>query len=341
MPQSPALALLNKTKVLKPTSVASGLTTLNKVSQFIPTGALPLDIIMGGGVPVGRITEIYGDNSTGKTLVGLHICAETQRMGGIAAYLDTEVSASDDVMDMVGIKRDELIYKTPETVEEVWELIVDLIDAKQQAAADVPMTIIWDSIAGTSSAEELESVRKKGLSSHTMAVHARLLSQAGRLLPQLISKSNVAAVLINQTRENIGVMFGEQKSTFGGRSIGYYASIRLELSTITKLKVGTGYTGINVRAFVSKNKVAPPFGKCELPIIFGQGIDEAGAIFEWLKLSGVLTSSGSWWNLKVPNAEARFQRTTWPETLQQYDAQIRQYVCTNAGFAFASAEDAE
>ncbi len=326
--------LLSKTKLLNATSIASA-KTLNKIEGFIPTGALPLDIIMGGGVPIGRMIEIYGDNSTGKTLVGLHILANTQHMGGIGVLLDTEVAASDEIMDMVGIDRNELIYRTPETVEEVWSIITDLIESKQQTVPDVPMTIVWDSVAGTSSEEELESVKKKGLSSHTMAVHARLLSQMGRLIPQMVSKNHTAAVLINQTRENINVLFGEQKSTFGGRSIGYYASVRLELTTIGKIKLSTGvFTGINVKAYIAKNKVAPPFGRCELPIIFGIGVDEPGAIFEWLCNSTALVSKGGWWSLTIPNVEVRFQKPDWPRILQEHDADIRAYVYNNAGFAF-------
>lgn len=331
---TPVQAVLDKTKLLKPTAVASA-KTLNKIEQFISTGALPLDIVMGGGVPVGRMVEISGDNSTGKTLVGLHILANTQKAGGIGVLIDTEVAADDGIMDMVGINRDELIYQTPETVEEVWNVVNDLVESKQHVAPDVPMTIVWDSVAGTSSEEELESVKKKGLSSHTMAVHARLLSQMGRLLPQLISKNHVAAVIINQTRENIGVMFGEQKTTFGGRSFGYYSSIRIELATIERTKTTTGnYTGIVVRAYVFKNKIAPPFGRCKLPIIFGIGVDEPGAILEWLKDGGAATSSGSWWTLKLNGTDLRFQKANWPETLRENEAAVRQFVCANAGFAF-------
>lgn len=244
-------------------------------------------------------------------------------------------------MEAVGINVADLLYRAPETIEELWDVMVGAIEAKQAADPTGVMTILWDSVAATSSEEELAKLKEKGLNAHSMAIHARLLSAMCRVLPNLVARNKVALVLINQTRENIGVMFGEQKSTFGGRSIGYYASVRLELSTIGKLKTGTNISGIEVRALVSKNKIAAPFGKCELPIVFGHGVDEPGAIFAWLKTAGVLTAKGAWWQLSIPGAEARFQRPDWPATLLKHNTLIRQYMLSNAGFAFEMEEEQE
>jgi len=242
---------------------------LSRVTEFISTQCLPLDIIMGGGVPVGRLTEIYGDTSTGKSLLATHILASVQTMGGIAQLIDTENATSIEVMEIVGVKIDELLYSTPDTVEEVYADMVDAIEAKMQVDKDMPMVIVWDSIAMTSAQDEIDRVTKEGLNTKSMGVHARLISQMCRIVPRMAKRSNVALIFINQSKSRFGVMFGDNVATFGGKSVPFYSSVRLELKHIRKTKGVDGFNGIEVRARVAKNKIAPPFGVCEIPVLFG------------------------------------------------------------------------
>jgi len=336
-----ALTILSKFNPSKDNVMAADdVHVLSKVTEFVPTGCLPLDIIMGGGAPIGRMIEIYGDNSTGKSVLGEQFLRQCQLMGGVSVLLDTEVALSDDVSAAIGINRKELIYSTPETVEECWEIITSLVEIKDQIDPKGLMTIVWDSVAGTSSKAELERVKKEGLNTRGMAETARLMSQMGRMLPNLISKKRIAMVLINQTRENIGVMFGEEKSTTGGRAIGYYATVRIELSGAGKIATPEKVvTGINVRALVTKNKCAPPFGRCVFPILFGSGIDEPGALFEWLKTAGLITVSGAWQTISINGQDVRFQRPGWPKIVIENDQAIRQLLLEHAGYRFEIEED--
>lgn len=287
---------------------------ISRVTEFISTGCPPLDWIMGGGVPVGRMTEIYGDTSTGKTLLAEHILAETQAMGGVAVLLDTETAIDDQLAETIGINLEELIYDNPDTVEDIYDVIQELLDAKRDEDPNGLMTIVWDSVAATSSREEIEKIRKDGLGGATVATHARLISKMMRVMKKMVAKERLALVMLNQTREKIGVMFGNNKSTFGGRAIGYYSSVRLELALKSKIKDRGQVVGINVRAYVAKSKVAPPFGQCIIPILFDVGMDEPGAVLEWLKDDKVVRVSGAWQYLELGDGnELKFQRPGWPQ----------------------------
>lgn len=315
---------------------------LNKVENWIPTGCLPLDVILGGGIPVGRMIEIYGDTSTGKSLVAAHIVKQTQDMGGIAVLFDTETTTSGDILDVIGVDRENLIYSTPDTVEQVWRELDDLLERKDKYYPDDVMTIVWDSVAATSSEEELEGLRKKGLNSHSMALHARLLSIVCRQLPRMIARRKIALVIINQTRENIGVLFGDTKTTFGGKSLGFYASVRLEISKIRNTKSlveGGGITGIETRMFVSKSKVGKPFGTCEVPIVFDKGIDDVAAIFLWLKKIGKLVTAGSWYKLSLAKGEKKFQYPMWPATYAENKTEIDNLLWQTAGYMVVDPDD--
>ena len=297
-------------------------SALSRVTEFIPTGCPPLDIIMGGGVPVGRMTEIYGDTSTGKTLLAEHILAETQRMGGLAVLLDTETAIDDRLAELIGINLDELLYSNPETVEDVYEIIDELLDAKHKSDPDGLMTIVWDSVAATSSNEEIEKIKAQGLGAATVATHARLISKMMRVMRTRVAEERLAFVLLNQTRENIGVMFGDKKSTFGGRAIGYYSSVRLELALRGKIKDRTHEIGINTRAYVAKSKVAPPFGQCVIPILFDVGIDEPGAVLEWLKDEDLVKTAGGWYHMDLAGEDKAFQRPSWPELYAEHREEV-------------------
>lgn len=291
------LTALKKSNSKTRMSTMSDPHMLSRVTEFVPTGCLPLDIIMGGGVPVGRSTEIYGDTSVGKSLLAAHILAETQKLGGIPVLFDSETATSVEIMEAVGVDPKNVVYSVPETVEEVYADLMEAVRIKQDKAPKDLMTIVWDSVASTSSDAELEKIKKEGLSGATVATHARLISTMCRTVPRLVAKERIAVVFINQTREKIGVMFGDKMSTFGGRAIGYYASVRLELAKIKTLEGEDGDAeGIEVRCRVSKSKVSPPFGVCRFPILFGIGIDKPGAVLDWVKDRKLIESKGPWWN---------------------------------------------
>lgn len=296
-------------------------SALSRVTDFVPTGCLPLDLIMGGGIPVGRIVEIYGDTSTGKTAVGEHILAETQKMGGTAVLFDCETALDLGMAEDIGIDVDELIYSVPETVEEVHRDFEDLLVAKNKVDPKGIMTVVWDSVAATSVQEEIDKVSKKGLGSNVSpAAHARLISQMCRVMRTRIAASRIAFVIINQTRAKIGVLFGPKKATFGGRAIGYYSSVRLELAAQGKIIESDVPVGINVRAYIAKNKIAVPFGKCTFPILFDSGIDECEAVFRWLKEHDAFEhdKGGSWYTLTFDDGtEIKFMHKDWPEVYEE------------------------
>ena len=297
-------------------------SVVSHVTEFISTQCLPLDIVLGGGIPVGRLTEIYGDTSTGKTLLAQHILAEAQRMGGVAALLDSETAIDERLATALGINTEELIYSIPETVEEAYEDIMAIVEARNKVAPDKLLTIVWDSVAATSADTEIEKVGREGLGAHTVATHARLISKMCRVMKKTWARQRIALVLINQTRTKIGVQFGDDKATFGGRAIGYYASVRLEMAHRGKLRDRDKYRGIKVRAYVAKNKVAPPFGIVKLPIVFDGGIDEVEAMLWWLKDEKIVTTRGAWSYLQFGEEEVAFQSKSWPETWEEHQTEI-------------------
>jgi len=312
-------------------TLLSDSAALSRVNTFISTGCPPLDLIMGGGVPVGRLVEIYGDTSVGKTLLAEHILAETQAMGGTAVLLDTETAVDLDVAKIVGIDVDKLLYSTPDTVEEVFDDIVELIRIKEKLDPDGVMTIVWDSVAAASSDAEMKKVMSEGLNTGYPPT-AKEISQMMRVSKLLVAKHNIALVVLNQTRENIGVMFGDKKATFGGRAIGFYASVRLELSSQGKLKDKGNIIGINTRAYVAKSKVSVPFGKCTIPIVFNHGIDEAGSVLEWLKAEKVIKVRGSWSYITIGDEELSFQGlSSWEDIYIEHGDAILDLMYDNVG----------
>lgn len=271
-------------------------SVLSRVNEFVSTGCPPLDLIIGGGIPVGRPIEIYGDTSTGKSLLAAHILAETQAVGGIAVLFDTETATDEGVMEAVGIDNDALIYAVPETIEEVYSELINVISIKREVDPKALLTVVWDSVASTYSEEEFDNVTKKGLGKG-YPVHAMLISQMCRLIRAEIPKQRMAFVFINQAKTKLGVMFGDDVTTFGGKAIGFHSSVRLEMKHVRKYKGSKDgpIRGIVVRVIVAKNKIAPPFGQCEFPIIFGIGIDEPGSVFEWLRKRKLIKSAGGFW----------------------------------------------
>lgn len=250
----------------------------------IPTGALALDLALGiGGIPRGRVTEIFGSESSGKTTLAQHIIAETQRAGGVAAYIDAEHALDPSYAANCGVKLAELLISQPDTGEQALEITERLV---RSSAVDV---VIVDSVAALVPRAEIEGE----MGDTHVGLQARLMSQALRKLSAAISKSNVAVVFINQLREKVGIIFGNPEVTPGGRALKFYSSVRIDLRRGDTIKQGTEIVGSRVRARVVKNKVAAPFRSAEFDIMFNHGISKEGNLVDLGVAAGVLKKSGA------------------------------------------------
>ncbi|HLJ67355.1 MAG TPA: recombinase RecA [Chloroflexota bacterium] len=253
--------------------------------ESIPTGSIALDIALGvGGIPRGRVTEIYGHESGGKTTLALHIVAEAQRLGGMAAYIDTEHALDPLYAARLGVDVNQLLISQPDTAEQALDIAEMLI---RSGAVDI---VVIDSVAALVTRAEIEGEMGD---SHP-GIQARLMSQALRKLTASINRSRTSVVFINQIREKIGIMFGNPETTPGGRALKFYASVRLDIRRVDSIKQGSDVVGNRVRVKVVKNKVAPPFRQCEFDLMYSEGISKEGGLLDVGLEMGLVEKSGAW-----------------------------------------------
>ena len=288
--------------------------------DVIPTGSLALDAALGvGGYPKGRIIEIYGPESSGKTTLAIHAIAEAQRAGGIAAFIDAEHAFDRFYAAKLGVNVDELLISQPDNGEQALEIADQLI---RSSAIDI---IVVDSVAALTPKAELEG----DMGENKVGLQARLMSQALRKLTSTINKTNTTCIFINQLREKIGVMFGNPETTTGGNALKFYASVRLDIRKVTTLKDGDIPIGNQVRVKVVKNKVAPPFRKAEFEITFGEGISRIGEMVDLGVECGIIKKSGSWFSYgesKIGQGRDAVKKVLAdnPELCEEIEAQIRE-----------------
>ena len=287
----------------------------------IPTGSLGLDIALGvGGIPRGRVGEVYGPESSGKTTLTLHVIAEAQKMGGVAAFIDAEHALDVNYARKLGVRTDDLLISQPDTGEQAMEIAETLV---RSGAIDV---VVVDSVAALVPRAEIEGE----MGDAHMGLQARLMSQALRKLTAAISKSQTTVIFINQIRMKIGVMFGNPETTTGGNALKFYASIRLDIRKIESIKEGQEVVGNRVRVKVVKNKLAPPFKQAEFDILFNEGISKVGELLDLGVDKKIVEKSGAWYTyggerIGQGRENARDFLKSRPELARDIEAKIRQF----------------
>ena len=297
-----------------------GDNSANMNVETVPTGSLSLDIALGlGGLPKGRIIEIYGPESSGKTTVALHCVAEVQKQGGIAGFIDAEHALDPVYAKNIGVDIDNLYISQPDCGEQALEITETMV---RSGAVDI---VIVDSVAALVPKAEIDG----DMGDSHVGLQARLMSQALRKLTGVISKSNCIVIFINQLREKVGVMFGNPETTTGGRALKFYSSVRLDVRRVEQLKQAGEVIGNHTRVKVVKNKVAPPFKTCEFDIIFGKGICKLGCILDVAVSMDIVKKAGAWFSyneekLGQGREKAKEFFETHPEILEEVEAKVRE-----------------
>ena len=288
--------------------------------EVIPTGCLTLDLALGiGGMPRGRIIEIYGPESSGKTTVALHAIAEAQKMGGVAAFIDAEHALDPVYAKKLGVNLEDLYVSQPDTGEQALDITDALV---RSSAVDI---IVIDSVAALTPKAEIEG----DMGDSHVGLQARLMSQALRKLTAIVNKSHTCVIFINQLREKVGVMFGNPETTPGGKALKFYASIRIDVRRMDSLKDGDGIMGNRTKAKIVKNKLAPPFKQAEFDIVFGEGISQQGCIIDMGVQYDIIAKSGAWFSYngnKVAQGKEKMRQYLKdnPEVQAEIEAKIRE-----------------
>ena len=302
--------------------------------ETIPTGSLSLDIALGlGGIPKGRIIEIYGPESSGKTTVTLHMIAEVQKRGGIAGFIDAEHALDPVYARNIGVDIDNLYISQPDSGEQALEIAETMV---RSGAIDI---VVIDSVAALVPKAEIDG----DMGGSHVGLHARLMSQALRKLTAVISKSNCAVVFINQLREKVGVMFGNPETTTGGRALKFYSSVRMDVRRIESLKQSGEVIGNRTRIRVVKNKIAPPFKEAEFDIMFGKGISYVGDVLDLAAKVDIINKSGAWYNyngnkIGQGRENSKAYLTSHPEILAEVDRKVREHYHLDPEGAFKAPE---
>ena len=304
--------------------------------ETIPTGSLSLDIALGlGGIPKGRIIEIYGPESSGKTTVTLHMIAEVQKRGGIAGFIDAEHALDPVYAKNIGVDIDNLYISQPDSGEQALEIAETMV---RSGAIDI---VVVDSVAALVPKAEIDG----DMGDSHVGLHARLMSQALRKLTAVISKSNCAVVFINQLREKVGIMFGNPETTTGGRALKFYSSVRMDVRRIESLKQSGEVIGNRTRIRIVKNKIAPPFKEAEFDIMFGKGISYVGDVLDLAAKCDIINKSGAWYNyggnkIGQGRENSKAYLTAHPEILAEVDRKVREYYGLDPEGAFKAPETA-
>lgn len=315
-------------------SLGSAPTLLSDIPYWVPSGIPVMDAILGGGIPGGRLVELYGDAATYKSSLALQVLSEVQKMGGLGLLLDPEATTTREMAARAGVNVDELIFGYPNTIEELYDDYIrvfldgkEKLDEKQDSPT--PAIIVWDSIASTVPAAELKTIETKGLGKASMAEHARAISKMLRILPRQLAQSQTTGLFVNQTRQKLGVLFGDKNITPGGKALKFYASVRIELKIIRRhLNSDKKAIGVEVQATIIKNKVGIPFGRCKFPVLFDRGVDNAIACFWYLKELGVITVGGGWHSVQLGGSKNKFRITDWHDMYDDNLDEVHELVRT-------------
>jgi len=319
-------------KQFKDTKVAYFLdgsnATPTDIKEFVSTGSSVLDLAISnrpnGGVAVGRITEINGLESSGKSLIGTHILAETQKRGGVAVYIDTETSVSREWLETIGVDVSKLLYLHVETVEDIFECIESIIVKIRESDRERLVSILVDSLAGASTKVEMEADFEKDGWATSKAI---IVSKAMRKITQMIGRERIALVFTNQLRQKLGVMFGDPWTTSGGKALPFHSSTRIRLKNMGQIKVGAknDVIGMKCRAQIIKNRLGPPLRHADFNLYFDSGIDDMGSWLTVLKDHKLLKIAGAWYTLEYKGKDIKFQSKDFEKKLEENDG-LKEYL---------------